>query len=121
MCNPVEKSGQIHADGELLSESTQITSPIVAALNKAGYFAMRLNSGRVRVRGGFMTLCPVGTADILLCLPDRLPIWVETKAVKKDYHKEQQEAQGAFRARVEALGHTFVVARSLDDVLEVLR
>ena len=45
---------------------------------------------------------------------------IETKAVKKDHHKEQQAVQGAFRDRVEALGHTCITVRSLDDVLAVL-
>jgi len=103
-----------------LSETSDLTGPIRQALEKAGYFVLRLNSGKVRVRGGFMQLCPPGTADLLLCLPNRLPIWMETKAVKKDHHKEQQAAQGAFRDRVEALGHTCITVRSLDDVLAVL-
>lgn len=104
-----------------MSETSTVTGPIVKALNQAGYFAMRLNSGSAK-RGKFwIQLCPAGTADVLVCPPNRLPIWIETKAVKKESHKEQVRVQGEFRAQVEALGHTYLIARSLDDVLEILR
>ncbi|MGH9604291.1 MAG: hypothetical protein ACRD3N_01205 [Terracidiphilus sp.] len=103
-----------------MSECSQLTTPIVEALTDAGYFAMRLNSGKVKVRGGWLSLCPCGTADILVCPPMRPPLWVETKAVKRDYHREQVEAQDAFRERVTRLGHGYVTARDLADVLRAL-
>jgi hypothetical protein len=79
-----------------------------------------MNSGKVRVRGGFMQLHDKGTGDIL-CFPQGRPCWIETKAVKRDYHKEQYEAQNAFRERVEALGHRYIVARTIDEGLEALK
>lgn len=103
-----------------MSETTQITAPIVKALTKAGYFAMRLNSGAIKTRGRWISLCPAGTADVMVCPPNRLPIWIETKAEKGHTNPEQVKAQGAFRDQVEALGHTYIVARSLDDVLSIM-
>lgn len=104
-----------------MSETSTVTGPIVKALNQAGYFAMRLNSGSAK-RGKFwIQLCPAGTADVLVCAPNRLPIWIETKAAKGHTNPEQVKAQGDFRDQVVALGHTYLIARSLDDVLEILR
>lgn len=103
-----------------MSECREVAKPILDALTGAGYFAMRLNSGRVRVRGGWLSLCPKGTADILVCPPMRPPVWVETKAVPRDYHREQVEAQDAFRERVTGLGHRYVKALSLEDMLNAL-
>lgn len=82
---------------------------------------MRLNSGSAK-RGKFwIQLCPAGTADVLICPPNRMPIWVETKAVKGYTNPEQVKAQGEFRERVTALGHIYIKATSLDDVLATLR
>jgi hypothetical protein len=103
-----------------MSETSAVTAPIVKALNEAGYWAIRLNSGKVKVRGGWLNLCPPGTPDILVLLSGGRCLWVETKDVKKDYHKEQQESQGDFHARLEGLHHRVVVARCLDDVLAAL-
>jgi len=108
---------------EGMSEHSEITSPLIKMLRQAGVLALRMNSGKVRVRGGFMQLHDKGTADIL-CFPEieGPAVWLETKAVKRDYHKEQYEAQAAFRARVEALGHKYAVVRTIDDgLLAVLR
>ena len=102
-----------------MSEHSEITSPLIKMLRQAGVLVLRMNSGKVRVRGGFMQLHEKGTADIL-CFPKGGPVWLETKAVKRDYHKEQYEAQAAFRARVEALGHKYEVVRTIDEGLDAV-
>ena len=103
-----------------MSETSAVTGPIVKALNDAGYWAIRLNSGEAK-RGKYrIKMCPSGTPDILVLLSGGRCLWVETKDVKKDYHKEQQANQGDFHERLEGLGHRVVVARCLDDVLAAL-
>jgi hypothetical protein len=104
-----------------VSETGSVTKPIQEALTKAGYFCMRLNSGLIKSGKRFICLCPAGTADLVLFLPERMPVWIETKALKGKTNREQLEAQGAFRERVERLSHTYVRATCLDDVLAVLR
>ncbi len=123
-----------------MAEHDEITRPLIDALNETGGLALRMNSGRVRVKGGFMQLHKKGTADVLFFPPKEAhlfwdpnandwalrnggrsatPIWLETKAVKKDHHKEQQENQAAFRAQVEALGHRWACVRSVKEGLEI--
>jgi hypothetical protein len=113
-----------------MSEHDEITRPLIDALNKTGGLALRMNSGRAKVKGGFLQLHAKGTADILffprgyIVVPElkfecATPIWLETKAVKKDHHKEQQENQAAFRAQVEALGHRWACVRSVKEGLEI--
>lgn len=105
-----------------MSETSKITTPIVNALTKAGYFAMRLNSGKVRVRGGYVQLCPVGTPDVVVFPANQPPLWIECK--RPDLGKVKNptvEAQQAFAERVTALGHIHIRATSLDDVLPLLK
>lgn len=87
----------------------------------AGYFCLRLNSGLIKSGSRYIRLCPAGTADLLLCPANKLPIWIETKTLKGRTNKEQLRDQGAFRERVVRLGHQYIRATSLDDVLEALR
>ncbi len=104
-----------------MSETSAVTGPIIAALKDAGYFVLRLNSGRVRQGKYWIQLCPEGTADILLCPRDRPCYWIETK-VKGGWTKpERRQKQDEFRRSVEGLGHVYVRAESLDDVLTALR
>jgi len=104
-----------------LSETSGVTRPILDALNKAGYFAMRLNSGSARIGKYWVKLCPAGTADIVVYPPYKLPLWVETKTAKGRTNPEQVQAQAEFAYTVEALGHKYVRATKLDDVLEALK
>jgi len=103
-----------------VSETSGVTKPIREALEEAGYFVMRLNSGVAKVAGRRIRLCPKGTADLLLCPPHKLPVWIETKTEKGRTNPEQIKAQADFAYKVEALGHRYVRATSLDDVLGVL-
>lgn len=103
-----------------MSETKSITGPIVKALTRAGYFAMRLNSGAARQGKYWIQLCPKGTADILLCQPYKPPMWIETKTAEGHTNPEQVKAQAEFAYTVEALGHKYVRATSLDDVLQAM-
>ena len=103
-----------------MSESSEITGPLVKMIRQMGIFCERMNSGKVKVRGGWMQLHSAGTADIL-AFPRGRVVWLETKDVAKDYHKEQREAQEAFRERVIALGHECYTIRTIDEGVAVLR
>lgn len=123
-----------------MSETSQLTRPLIDELNKTGGLAMRMNSGKVRVKGGFMQLHGAGTADILFFpratgkvadpnvglhmldwrIDFRQPVWIETKNYRRDSHKAQREAQEAFRARVEALGHRYIHAITIEEGLAAL-
>lgn len=104
-----------------MSESKSLTTPIIEAMQKAGYFCMRLNSGLVKLGGRRIRLCPAGTADLVIYLPKSLPVWCETKTAKGRTNPEQVESQARFREKVESLGHTYIRATSLDDVLLAVR
>lgn len=104
-----------------MSETSSLTGPIVEALTKAGIFAMRLNSGTAKRGRYYIKLCPSGTADVVAFLPNRV-IWIETKEPRDLKRKgSTADAQGAFRATVEALGHQYIKMTCLDDVLKAIR
>ena len=103
-----------------MSETKQVTKPILDALTDAGYFAMRLNSGVAKKGKYFIYLCPAGTADIVLFMPNKAPVWIETKTVDGYTNPAQVEAQWNFRMKVQALGHLYIRATKLDDVLAAL-
>jgi hypothetical protein len=84
-------------------------------------WALRLNTGAM---GGshngkrwFVRFGRPGMADILAVAQygTRL-VWIEVKAPKG----RQSEDQGRFQAEVEAEGMTYILARSLEDVMKVL-
>ena len=104
-----------------MSETSSVTKPIQDALKEAGYFVMRLNSGLVKMGGRRIRLCPEGTADLLLCPPHQPPIWIETKVEGNRTKPQRIAKQAEFAYSVETIGHLYVRATCLDDVLAVLR
>lgn len=49
-----------------MSETSEIVTPLVKAINAIpDCFALRVNAGKVAVRGGWMHLAPEDTADII--------------------------------------------------------
>jgi hypothetical protein len=95
----------------------EIQAQAVTALKQLGICYMRINSGKVKVRGGWMQLAPEGTADLAVFPEAKMPIWLELKQPKKGPSKEQQD----FRDQVVRLGHKYFVIRSLDDLIPVLK
>lgn len=100
-----------------MSETSELTGPLLRMIRETGIWATRLQCGRVRVRGGWMYLCPAGTTDIL-SLPDRGPTWLETKIPKTG---KQTPDQVKFQEIVEGLGMRYVIVRTIDEGLEALR
>jgi len=113
-----------------MSETSEITRPLIEALNETGGMALRMNSGKVKVARGFVQLHEEGTADILFFhklsatgIPFTSNIcWIETKHPRGHTHKDRAEKQAEFRAKVEALGHRYIrvesVRQGLDEALQ---
>jgi hypothetical protein len=100
-----------------MSETRELTGPLIRMLRQTGAIAIRMQAGKVKVRGGWMYLAPAGCADILCFRPGAPVTWIETKSLTG----KLREAQESFRRDVEALGHRFITARTLDEGLDALK
>lgn len=101
-----------------MTSETKLKGEVQDLLTVYGMFWMRLQSGMVRVRGGFMHLCPTGTADLIVFPAKGFGVgWIEMKQLKGT----QQKSQVEFQAKAEAAGHPYLVARSADDVEKWLK
>lgn len=98
---------------------TILKDEVVELLKNSGILYFRMNSGKVRVRGGFMQLAKDGTADLLVFTGQR-PIWIELKGSGQKTLKARAEAQEAFADEVEALGHSYHRCESLEAVKAVI-
>jgi hypothetical protein len=87
-----------------------------------------MNSGKIRAGKRWIILHEAGTADILF-FPRPLnymteaaepPVWIETKQPKGYTNPEQVEAQAAFKAKVEALGHRYIRVTSVKECLDLV-
>ena len=99
-----------------MSETSELTGPAIKAIKQCGVWATRMQAGRVKVRGGWMVLCPSGTPDILARPQGRI-CWIETKIGKNGQTPEQID----FQRMSKEWGDEYYLCRSLDDVLSVLR
>jgi hypothetical protein len=76
-----------------------IQRAILVALTAIGAYAFRVQSGRVKVRGGYMQLAPPGTPDVLVIVPPHgrlLGLEVKT-ATGKEREAQVEWAEGARR------------------------
>jgi hypothetical protein len=89
-------------------------------IRQMGILCERMNSGKVKVRGGFVQLHSNGTADIL-AFPRGRVVWIETKLAKGHTQKERAEEQERFRQTVLALGHEHYRITSIDEGLKAIR
>jgi hypothetical protein len=92
-----------------------IQKQIVDGLRKLGWRVLRLQSGKVRVRGGWMVLSPIGTPDVQAFDSTGACHWVEVKTPAGKRSPEQID----FEAWATGVGHKYACARSLAEVLEV--
>ena len=107
-----------------MSETSEITGPLIEALNQTGGWAERMNCGKVKRGKHYIMLHGEGTADIQF-FPRTNPlngvvkvVWIETKQPKGHTNPEQIEAQARFKAKVEALGHRYVRVTTVQEGLE---
>jgi hypothetical protein len=109
-----------------MSETSSLTGPILKALDKMGILAFRMQSGQIPIGRRWIHLCKPGTADIL-CFPflrrfqQTATMWIETNDPNGTTQKKRKEDQAEFAERVRALGHIYLRAESLDDVLEAIK
>jgi len=108
-----------------MSETSELTGPLIKALNQTGGLALRMPVGKLQKGRHWVQMHEEGTADILF-FPrwnpnDRSPVWIETKDPKGTTAKKRKAKQAEFRAQVENLGHRYILARTIDEGLEALR
>ena len=99
-------------EGELKAATLEL-------LKRSGLFWERMQSGKVKVKGGFMNLCKEGTADFVI-FPQGCVLWIELKPKGQKTSKDRAEKQAAFAEKVKALGHLHVKAESIEDVKQAL-
>jgi len=98
-----------------MSEQSQVTSPLVKALNSLPYvWATRLHSGKVR--GGRQHLCKPGTPDVFAVVKSA-PVFFECKADDGIVSDAQTEQAMLIRAA----GGCVYVVRSVGEALDVVR
>ena len=103
-----------------MSETSEITRPLIDALNQTGGMALRMNCGTIRLPGRTIKLHDKGTADILFF--PRLNnlngvvkvIWLENKVGKYGQNADQR----LFQLNVEAQGHRYILATSVQQGLD---
>ena len=111
-------------------KESNILKLIELQASKCGCIALRLNSGmfyqgilKNTTMGQILTNlshiagCPDGTSDSLIIAPNGKVIFCETKTATG----KQRDSQKQFQATVEKLGHIYILARTVNDVLEVLK
>ena len=97
-------------------KEAQIQEAILAYLTVKGILAFRMNTGAFKVDHRFIRCGSPGMADILAFVPKGAPLWIE---VKSDTGK-QSTIQKWFQEMVEGHGHAYIVARSIEDVQDIL-
>lgn len=95
---------------------TALSRAIRQALESAGCWTMRVNSGRIRLsHGGWMWLAPAGTPDVLVLAPVRG--WLEIKRPGETLTSDQE----LMHARLTGAGWNVAVAHSAGEALEIVR
>jgi hypothetical protein len=100
----------------------QIQNAIMDWLSAKRIFALRMNTGAVKIENRLLRFGIPGMADILAFWPvydgrGLLPVWIE---VKSDVGR-QSELQKSFEADVLERGHCYVLARSVEGVADFLK
>lgn len=89
---------------------------IIDALTLRGATVWRCNSGKVRVRGAYLTLAPEGTPDVIGYTRHGRFVGIEVKLPKGRVTKEQLDWHAAARAHGAIAG----VAYCVEDALEMV-
>jgi hypothetical protein len=94
-------------------DETARSKAIREALAVIGVLAVRVQSGRVRVPGGWMHLAPAGTPDHVLRSPAG---WLETKTPATDLNDAQRE----WHRRCQVEGGRVACVRTVEDAVRVV-
>jgi len=102
---------------------TALRAAIVDALNATGLVRVwSVHAGRVRVRGGWMHLSPVGTPDVCgYALRDGRFIGIEIKVPGNRTAKERAEAQREFQRQISTHGGISGQVTSAVEAVALLR
>ena len=107
-----------------MPKESEIQKAILQYLAARRVLAWRMNTGAVKTETRFFRFGSPGMADILAA-PQSLDdwgvwqarfLWIECKAPRGT----QSEAQKSFQIQVEEQNHTYIVARSIEDVAKWL-
>lgn len=97
---------------------TQLSASIRSALTRMGVWCMRIQSGRVRTRGGFVQLAEAGTPDILLVGPASVAgSWLEVKTEKG----RLETSQPIWHERARKMGIRVATVRTISEAVTVVR
>lgn len=91
---------------------TTLQASIVEALQRAGRIVIRVQSGQVKVRGGWMHLAPKGTPDLYVIGWG----WLETKTEDGKLSPEQER----MHALIGGAGELITVVRSVAEALHAV-
>lgn len=96
-----------------MTEEGIIQKEIIDYCKALGGKVFRMNSGQVRYN---VKLSPTGTPDLLAILPNKT-LWIEVK--KKTGIVSDKQKQ--MHSELIGLGQCVIVARSVDDVMKVVK
>lgn len=97
-------------------EETKVSDEIRDFLESKGFVIYRMQSGRFRGAGGWITLNPEGTPDLMGCTPDGRFICVETKSVSGKASELQKTILDDFTRR----GAISILAHSKGELIQKL-
>jgi hypothetical protein len=108
-----------------LKPEETIQADIVKTLRRANILVFSIPNeaaGRINTKAGLSKIAKLkatgllpGAADLVVVLPNKV-FFLETKTKKG----RQSDNQKAFQSRVEELGYTYAVVRSLDEALTAI-
>ena len=75
---------------------TELSKAVADQLDKLGVFHLRLQSGKVKVKRGWMYLCPIGTPDRMILLDGRA-VFIEVKRAGETPTPEQLQCHEMIR------------------------
>ena len=97
---------------------TALQHSIVEALEKMGLLVIRIQCGRVKVRGGWMQLAPEGTPDLLVTGSKYLrKAFLETKTPVG----KLSQVQRVMHQRLVRSGERVFVVRSVEEAINAVR
>ncbi len=99
----------------MCKSESQISNEIGTFLTTHDFIHWRNQSGRVRVKGGYMHLGLTGLADRVVML-NRCHLYIEVKTKEG----KQRDSQEAFERACKSHGHHYIIARSVKDVRDKL-
>ena len=100
-----------------MKQETILAAKIIGAFRTLGAKCLRLHSGKVRVRGGWMHQNEEGTADWMILFPGGISRFVEIKVPGETPKPKQLE----WRSDVERLGFVCDTVTTLEEALAVAR